>query len=232
MGRRDRGLWTRSPGGHMQQGDAGQDSLRQLAALNRIARIALEDLDLGPMLQRIVDTLHEEFGWEFIAFARVDRERGEFCCEALHSEVDTAIAAGYRRALGSGVVGECAMTGTTLDIEDTEAHPNFVDTLPGTRSELCVPIRHHGEVLAVLLYSRRTAEIFARLAAPLLPARGRAGLSMLCLSEAVASPLVDAHFVRIALAEHPSEEAMMALALSVWRDHNRPGTKNEEVPHG
>lgn len=142
----------------MQQGDAGQDSLRQLAALNRIARIALEDLDLGPMLQRIVDTLHEEFGWEFIAFARVDRERGEFCCEALHSEVDTAIAAGYRRALGSGVVGECAMTGTTLDIEDTEAHPNFVDTLPGTRSELCVPIRHHGEVLAVLnVESRRPA---------------------------------------------------------------------------
>ncbi len=142
----------------MQQVDAGQDSLRQLAALNRIARIALEDLDLGPMLQRIVDTLHEEFGWEFIAFARVDRERGEFCCEAVHNEVDTAIAAGYRRALGSGVVGECAMTGKTLDIEDTDAHPNFVDTLPGTRSELCVPIRHGGEVLAVLnVESRRPA---------------------------------------------------------------------------
>lgn len=124
--------------------------MRQLAALNRIARIALEDLDLGPMLQRIVDTLHDEFGWEFIAFARVDRERGEFCCEAVHSEVDTSVAAGYRRALGSGVVGECAMTGQTLDIDDTAAHPNFVDTLPGTRSELCVPIRHRGEVLAVL----------------------------------------------------------------------------------
>lgn len=104
---------------------------------------------------------------------------------------------------------------------------------PASRLPAAVEVAlQQGEVLAVLLYSRRTAEIFARLAAPLIPARGRAGLSMLCLSEAVASPLVDAHFVRIALAEHPSEEAMMALALSVWRDHNRPGTKNEEVPHG
>ena len=134
----------------MHQGDARQEGLRQLAVLNRIARIALEDLDLGPMLQRIVDTLHDEFGWEFIAFARVDRERGEFCCEAVHSNADTSIAAGYRRELGSGVVGECALTGRTLDIEDTRTHPNFIDTMPGTRSELCVPISHRGEVLAVL----------------------------------------------------------------------------------
>lgn len=134
----------------MHQDDSGRDTLRQLSVLNRIARIALEDLDLGPMLQRIVDTLHDEFGWEFIAFARVDRERGEFCCEAVYSEVPTAIAVGYRRALGSGVVGECALTGRTLDIEDTSSHPNFIDTMPGTRSELCVPIVHRGEVLAVL----------------------------------------------------------------------------------
>jgi diguanylate cyclase (GGDEF)-like protein len=144
----------------MHQGDSGRDSLRQLTALNRIARIALEDLDLGPMLQRIVDTLHDEFGWEFIAFARIDRERGEFRCEAVHSVIDTSIAVGYRRALGSGVVGECAMTGRTLDIEDTRTHPNFVDTLPGTRAELCVPIRHGEEVLAVLNVESRQPGAF------------------------------------------------------------------------
>ena len=41
---------------------------------------------------------------------------------------------------------------------------------------------------------------------------------MLCLSEAVAEPLIAAHFVRVSLADHPSEEAMMALALSFARD--------------
>lgn len=65
-----------------------------------------------------------------------------------------------------------------------------------------------------LFYSRRTAETFARLA----PATDRARPGMLCLSEAVAAPLLAAHFVRVSLADHPSEEAMMALALSFARD--------------
>lgn len=137
---------------------AGLDNLRQLTALNRIARIALEDLELRPMLQRIVDTLHQEFGWEFVACARVDAVRGEFCCEALHSHLETEVVVGYRRPLGSGVVGECALSGQTLDLEDVRSHPNFVDTLHGTRSELCVPVRHGDEVLAVLnVESRRIA---------------------------------------------------------------------------
>ena len=43
---------------------------------------------------------------------------------------------------------------------------------------------------------------------------------MLCLSETVAEPLIDAHFVRVGLADYPSEEAMMGLALSFARDQN------------
>lgn len=65
-----------------------------------------------------------------------------------------------------------------------------------------------------LFYSRRTAETFTRLA----PATGRERPGILCLSEAVAEPLLAAHFVRVSLADHPSEEAMMALALSFARE--------------
>jgi uroporphyrinogen-III synthase len=43
---------------------------------------------------------------------------------------------------------------------------------------------------------------------------------MLCLSEAIAEPLIAAHFVRISLADYPSEEAMMSLALAFARDQN------------
>ena len=74
-----------------------------------------------------------------------------------------------------------------------------------------------GRVSAALFYSRRTAQAFADLASAL---RDKAKLAMLCLSEAVAEPLLGAHFVRVSLADHPSEEAMMALALSFARDQN------------
>lgn len=74
-----------------------------------------------------------------------------------------------------------------------------------------------GAIEAALFYSRRTAETFARLAADL---GDRTRLGVLCLSEAVAAPLIGAHFVRVALADHPSEEAMMGLALSFARGQN------------
>ena len=133
-----------------QASDRTGDALRQLAILNRVARIAVEDMALRPMLQRIVDTLAREFDWEFLACVGIDAERREFVCEAVHSRVDSEVAVGYRRALGSGVVGECALGGRTIDIDDVAGHPNFVDTLHGTRSELCVPVVHRGQVLAVL----------------------------------------------------------------------------------
>jgi len=77
-----------------------------------------------------------------------------------------------------------------------------------------------GAVEAALFYSRRSAGAFAMLAASRLSGKAKRRLGMLCLSETVAEPLIDAHFVRVGLADYPSEEAMMGLALSFARDQN------------
>jgi len=74
---------------------------------------------------------------------------------------------------------------------------------------------------AVLCYSRRSAEIFAELAAS-LPRDRRNSLAMLCMSEAVAEPLLEARFGRISLADRPDEDAMMALALAFAREQTGP----------
>ncbi|MBE0580667.1 uroporphyrinogen-III synthase [Devosia sp.] len=78
-----------------------------------------------------------------------------------------------------------------------------------------------GEIGAVLAYSRRTAEIFATLATS-LPRDKRSRLAMLCLSETVAEPLLEARFNRISLADRPDEDAMMALALAFAREQTGP----------
>lgn len=78
-----------------------------------------------------------------------------------------------------------------------------------------------GSLGAVLAYSRRTAEIFAALTQSLqTPQRRR--LAMLCMSEAAAEPLLEAHFNRISLADRPDEDAMMALALAFAREQTGP----------
>ena len=78
-----------------------------------------------------------------------------------------------------------------------------------------------GDIGAVLAYSRRTAEIFATLATS-LPRDKRSRLAMLCLSETVAEPLLEARFSRISLADRPDEDAMMALALAFAREQTGP----------
>src|SRR5690606_26752500 len=73
-----------------------------------------------------------------------------FVCEALHSTVPTDIYVGYSRELGSGVVGRVAQDGVAIVVDDAETCPDFVHTLPGARAEICVPIRHRGEVVGIL----------------------------------------------------------------------------------
>jgi diguanylate cyclase (GGDEF)-like protein len=123
---------------------------RSLEVLNQVARIASLDLELRPMLQRITDTLAEQFDWQFVALISLDLERGAFQCEALSTSIDTSVYVGYGRELGSGVVGQVAATGEPVLIDDVRAWPNYVETMPGARSELCVPVKHHRRTVAVL----------------------------------------------------------------------------------
>ena len=68
-----------------------------------------------------------------------------------------------------------------------------------------------GAIDAVLLYSRRSAETFAKLceAADLLTAMG--GLTVYCLSENAAKPLRNLGLGTIHVAPHPNERELLAL---------------------
>jgi diguanylate cyclase (GGDEF)-like protein len=128
----------------------GDQESQRLVILTEIARIATEGLDLRPMLQRITDALAEKIGWEFVALIRIDQDPARFTCEAMTTTLPTAVHPGYGRMLGSGVVGEVALSGRPILLDDVRTYPNFVETLPGTCSEVCVPVRHRGRVVAIL----------------------------------------------------------------------------------
>src|SRR5438270_5155481 len=138
---------------------------RQLEAINEVARIATLDLELRPMTQRVTDALASRFEWEFVALIMV--EEGMFVCEAVTSATPTAIYAGYSRPIGSGVVGTVAATEQPILLDDVRTFPGYVETMPGTASEICVPVRHGGKLVAVLnLESTRPAAFHDQL--PLL----------------------------------------------------------------
>src|SRR3954470_648675 len=138
---------------------------RQLEAINEVARIATLDLELGPMTQRVTDALASRFEWEFVALIMVGE--GFFVCQAVTSATPTEIHVGYSRPIGSGVVGTVAATGQPILLDDVRTFPGYVETMPGTASEICVPVRHGGKLVAVLnLESTRPAAFHDQL--PLL----------------------------------------------------------------
>ncbi|HWS72818.1 MAG TPA: diguanylate cyclase, partial [Thermoanaerobaculia bacterium] len=138
--------------------EGGEPPVAHLEALNEIARLATLDLELRPMLQRITDTLAARFGWEFVACVTIDADRKVFVCDAVTSSVPTTVRVGYSRPLGSGVVGEVAATQRAIVIDDVRSYDNYVETLPGAMAELCIPIQHGPQLVAILnLESTRPA---------------------------------------------------------------------------
>jgi len=130
----------------------------QLEAINEIARIATSHLELRPMMQRITDALARKFEWEFVALVSVDPDRTNFVCEAMTSALPTEIRAGYSRPLGSGVVGTVAATEKAILLDDVRTFPDYVETMRDTKSELCVPVHHGGQLVGILnLESTRAA---------------------------------------------------------------------------
>ena len=90
------------------------------AILAEVARLATEDIELRPMLQRITDALASRLGWDLVALVRVDANAGRFVCEALSSSLPTTLHVGYGREIGSGVVGEVAATARAVLIDDAQ----------------------------------------------------------------------------------------------------------------
>jgi len=130
----------------------------EMEALNEIARIVTSGAELRPTLRRLTDAMRRRFGWEFVAIVSIDREAGRFVCEALSTGAATDVFVGYSRPLGSGVVGRVAASGEAILLDDVTACPDYIETFPGARAELCLPVTWAGEVLALLnLESTRLA---------------------------------------------------------------------------
>jgi diguanylate cyclase (GGDEF)-like protein len=184
----------------------------ELELLNDVARIATLDLELRPMLQRITDTLARRSGWEFVALVTVDAEHDRFVCEAVTSAMPTAVHAGYMRTLGSGVVGQVAATLVPVVIGDVRQHENYVETMVGTRSEMCVPVCHRGRMVALINLESTRVDAF----------RGELPL-LTTIADQIAGAIANAHQFRelqerARLMEMMSEVSRTALEATDLRE--------------
>ncbi len=132
--------------------------------MNEIARIASGDLELRPMLARVSEALYRHFGWEFITFVSIDVAHDRYVCEAVRSDKPTDIHPGYSHGLDHGVVGKVASSGKPIVLDDVRLAKDYIEAIPGARSEVCVPIRYRDRVIAALnIESTRLADFRGQL---------------------------------------------------------------------
>ena len=125
-----------------------------LEATATVARDAASELDLQDLLSRVVVLISERFGFYHTGIFLLD-PTGEW------AELRAASSAGGQRMLArehrlqvgaEGIVGYVARRGAyrvALDVGEDAVHFGNPD-LPGTRSEIALPLRARGEIIGVL----------------------------------------------------------------------------------
>ena len=131
-----------------------QRQLQALMALSETTRVVIASLDLGEVLQRILDQTMATLDVEAASLAMRDEESGDLEFRlALGMGAETLI--GLRLPRGKGIAGWVAENGQPIVVSDVREDPRFdssVDQRTGatTRALACAPILVQERVIGVL----------------------------------------------------------------------------------
>ncbi|MHB8619349.1 MAG: response regulator [Chloroflexota bacterium] len=130
----------------------------QRQALLDLSQALAEDTEVSAIARRMVDTLPAllpSTTWGLLLL----RPSGD-----LEVVAAGGIAAGSRQgarlAAGTGVAGRAFRLGVPVVLGDVRSDADYVELLPGIRSELAVPLRHQQETIGVLNFESTTPDAF------------------------------------------------------------------------
>jgi len=136
---------------------------RRLRLLQQITARLRAEMSPRQILAGVATTLREHHDWDYVGCASVDAGAGRIRYDAHAPRDALELPLGHQQRIGVGIMGEVAWCARPLCIDDVSQHPNYVATIPGTRSELCVPVIHQGDVIAVLDAQSRHPRAFTEL---------------------------------------------------------------------
>ncbi len=120
-----------------------------LKTLFDLGRQVTSVLDLDELLQRIPQLISRLTDYQAFAVYLIDEKRGDLYMAYAVGYPDSD-ATSRRVAVGEGIVGAAVREEHPIRVGDVEADPRYVRIVPGTRSELVVPLRRKGKVIGAL----------------------------------------------------------------------------------
>lgn len=116
---------------------------RYVQLVPQIRNLVESETDLIANMANVASVLHETFGFWWTGFYRVQEGllvlgpfQGPLACT--------------RIGLGKGVCGTAWMRGETIIVPDVNAFPGHIACSSLSRSEIVVPLKRNGKVIAVL----------------------------------------------------------------------------------
>ncbi|MFQ6000508.1 MAG: GAF domain-containing protein, partial [Anaerolineae bacterium] len=123
----------------------------QLRLMREVGERIASILDLDQLLNMVVSSIREAFGYHYVAIFLVDARAEEIVLSAQDGPI--VRSAETRLKIGKeGITGWVAQTGEPLLVNDVRQEPRyyFVEELKETRSEVAIPIRTAERVIGVL----------------------------------------------------------------------------------
>jgi signal transduction histidine kinase len=133
----------------------------QLALLAGASEIAASTLDVDVLLGSIARYVQRSFGYYSVAIYLVHRETRDTVLAGSAGAAATILPKGHRMPFGTGIIGWVAERGEPILANDIRREPRYVATrLAATLSELAVPVRLAGQVVAVINVESDRLEAF------------------------------------------------------------------------
>lgn len=136
----------------------------QLKAVTELSESIAQLHDLNEIFPATARLISERFGFYHVGIFLIDPDQEYALLQAANSEGGKRmLERRHRLKLGVGVVGFCAQTGQpriALDVGKDAVFFNNPD-LPGTRSEVALPMRSRGQTIGVLDVQSTEAGVFS-----------------------------------------------------------------------
>ena len=121
----------------------------QLTTLFALGREVASVLDLDELLPKIPQLIARLTKFTAFAMYLLDPKRGELTV-AYSVGYPEDVARTLRLRIGNGLVGAAVAEGQPILVNDVDADPRYFEAVPGSRSELVVPLRRKGRVIGAL----------------------------------------------------------------------------------
>jgi phosphoserine phosphatase RsbU/P len=125
------------------------DAAQLLVTLFELGREVTSVLDLDELLEKIPQLISRLTSFQAFAVYLLDPKRGDLHV-AYSVGYPEEIRSSFRLAVGQGIVGSAVAEGNAVLVDDVTKDARYIEAVPGSRSELVVPLRRQNKVIGAL----------------------------------------------------------------------------------